>query len=115
MFDWFHHIGAFPFVTELRTAAHPLRDFFPDWAVYSFPQATWVWFGTMALLRVWRRSPSFAGRVWVLVPCLLAVGGEIAQGFHVVPGTFDVTDIVVSVLALVAAWSLHHFWEHRHV
>jgi hypothetical protein len=115
MFDWFHHIGAFPFVTELRIAAHPFRACFPDWAVYSFPQAAWVWFGTMALLHVWRHSHSLAARAWVLVPCCLALGGEVAQGLHLIPGTFDLTDIVFSILALVAALCFYRcFGEHQH-
>src|SRR5437667_4124513 len=84
MFGWFDHIGASPFVAELRIVARPLHSYFPDWAVYSFPQAAWVWFGTMALLHVWQQPQSSSGRVWVLVPCLLAVSGEVAQGFHLV-------------------------------
>jgi hypothetical protein len=114
MFGWFDHIGASPFVAELRIVARPLHSYLPDWAVYSFPQAAWVWFGTMALLQVSQQSRSSAGRVWVLAPCLLAVGGEVGQRFHLVPGTFDVYDIVFSMLAVVAALWFHHcFREHQ--
>lgn len=110
MFDWFDFVGTTALVTAIRDAAEPMRFACPDYLIYSFPQAAWVWFGTVTLSTVWEHSRTSAGAVWVLAPTILAVAAEVAQRFLVLPGTFDFADVGFSILALVAAlWFCHLF------
>lgn len=113
MFDWFEYTGLSPLVTDFRLITHPLRSQLPNWAVYSFPQGAWVWFGTMTMQCIWQPLRSAAGHLWIAFSCLLAIGGEIAQGLKLVTGTFDLTDIVSSLLGYFAALSFFHCFR-RH-
>lgn len=114
MFEWFDATGLAPLVAELRNTAHPFRPYLVDWALYSFPQGAWVWFGTAAFLHIWPSPRSVVAYAWVFVPCCLAVAGEAAQGLHLVTGTFDAVDVGFSLLAFVAAlWFHFRFGEHQ--
>lgn len=42
-------------------------------------------------------------RMWVCVGGVLGAGGEIGQAVGIVPGTFDLMDLVLCVMAAVVA------------
>jgi hypothetical protein len=60
----------------------------------SLPDALWAWaFGaTMAL--VWHGAPWREKRAWLGAGALVALFAEVGQAVHVVPGTYDVADLV---------------------
>lgn len=105
MFGWFESV-------QLDGAVYGLRDMYggqvsqlPMWLLYSLPDAVWVYSFAMYMGLVWvDTNPRVAFSLSAIGPTL-GIGGELGQAFGIVPGTFDVVDLLlllaVSVIALV--------------
>jgi hypothetical protein len=53
---------------------------------------------------IWAKRPSsFSKTGWTLLPVTLAIGAELGQFFKIVPGTFDVMDLLAYFGAWIAA------------
>jgi len=74
-----------------------------DTALFSAPDALWVYALTAAMLLVWRGQPGRARHAWIVSGVLLGAGSELGQLAGVVPGTFDGRDLLVSVGAFALA------------
>ena len=101
--------------------ATPLRDFLShlrascsichpaDWVIYSLPGGLWsaaYILVTDALMRPLGRSQCWR---WASVIPLLGAISELGQALHLVPGTFDVADLVSYLLPLfIYTASLKH-------
>jgi hypothetical protein len=102
VFTWYGWLGLKAPLLVLRANLAGIRNFLPDFVLYSLPDALWVYSFTFLMESVWfRHSRSFGRTFWVFLPVSLAVGAEAGQLFKVVPGTFDLTDIA----GYIAAWA----------
>ncbi len=102
VFTWYGWLGLQAPLLALRAELSDVKHFLPNFVLYSLPDALWVYSFTFLMQSVWSRHPRSYGRtVWILLPVLLAVGGEIGQLLKVVPGTFDLMDI----LGYIVAWA----------
>jgi hypothetical protein len=108
VFSWVRASGVDGIVMTIRAIVRPMVELLPGWFLYSLPDGLWVYSFTAFLLATWRGTPpSVATFAWLLAPTTLAVGGEVLQAFRVVPGTFDIADIMMCTLggALAISWS----------
>ncbi len=104
VFTWYRWFGLYAPLLTLRANLASVRHFLPDFVLYSLPDAFWVYSFTFLMQSVWFRHPRSYGRtIWILLPVSLAVGAELGQLLKVVPGTFDLMDIVGYVTAWGAA------------
>ena len=71
--------------------------------LYSLPEGLWAFSFTYLLASIWSGTHHPARYFWVALPVASCVGGEFAQRFHIIPGTFDYMDISFSVGACIAA------------
>jgi hypothetical protein len=102
MFRWFEAIGLDPLIRALRgsqlAGATP-----PSWWIASAPAALWLLSGLLALLAIWGREGLRHGWLWFAAVVAAAFAGELGQAVGVVPGVFDIADLVGSVLACAVA------------
>jgi len=70
----------------------------PPTILYSLPDGCWVLAGTSWMLLIWQRF-----HPWIFVFAALAIGGEFGQAVHLVPGTFEWTDIAFYLGGFVLA------------
>jgi hypothetical protein len=100
VFAWYKWLHLYGLVATIRHAVWPVRHFLPGWILFSLPDGCWVYAFTALLAGAWKNS-SYAGwtTFWCLLPAVLAVGAEGGQAFHLVPGTFDVADLMVYLIA----------------
>ncbi|PYF05612.1 hypothetical protein [Ureibacillus chungkukjangi] len=78
----------------------------PSFVKYSLPDGLWVYAFTYFLVSMWRFDED-SGKVKYLImgiPLLLGGGAEILQLFIHQMGTFDVQDLLISLLAFAAAY-----------
>lgn len=80
-----------------------LRGYLPERFVEVFPDAAWAYALTALLALVWSDDKHGWGRAWIWGGPLLAAGWELGQWAHVVPGTFDVADLVFGLAASFVA------------
>ena len=98
MFQWANSLRLDGAVAALRTGAAPFEASVPGWVQNSVPDGLWVYAYTAFLGRIWRdRSP------WLALPAALALGGELGQAVGLVPGVFDVVDVLLMSVAAGAA------------
>jgi hypothetical protein len=104
MFRWFDFLGLHSVINAIRIAFAPVRGYIPSWMLYSLPDAAWASCGVFLLAAIWSGSYHPSRHFWVLLAPSLALCGEFAQLFHLLPGTFDVAD--VTTCALLSGLSL---------
>jgi hypothetical protein len=97
----------------LPSAGSALLRRVPPAIAGSLPDAAWAFALAYTVAVLWAEGPPLARRTWLSVGLALAAGWEIAQAARLVPGTFDLLDLIASVIAygmgLVAA-RISHFY-----
>lgn len=104
LFDWINVAGFHQPLMRLRAWMHPFRTGLPNVIVFSLPNALWVYAVTAFNVEVWRRQPTSVSKIaWCGIGPLLALAAEIGQWMALVPGTFDIIDLVTIVIATLTA------------
>jgi hypothetical protein len=94
MFRWFDGINLSAVISELRLLTLPLSDHLPNWFLYSLPDGLWICSYLSVLLVVWDNVISKHNIHWLLLVPMIAIFSEIGQLFKIVPGTFDILDLI---------------------
>ena len=103
LFTFYRWIGLDQPVQALRVQVASFKHLIPGPILYSLPDGLWVYAFTALMGCIWFSAPrSSAKLLWTLLPVSMAVGAEIGQGFRLVPGTFDWSDM----LSYLIAWAL---------
>ena len=72
----------------------------PEWVAFSLPDALWCYAFAWTVCRATATLPVRERVAWLALPVLLGPGAELGQLVGVVPGTFDVLDLVLCVVAV---------------
>jgi hypothetical protein len=78
----------------------------PSIIVGSLPDAAWAWAFGAALALVWHGKAWRDKAAWLGAGCGVALFAEVGQAMHVVPGTFDVADLVAIAIGYVVGAAL---------
>ena len=101
MFSWFDNINLSTAISELRLFTVPFSGHFPNWFLYSLPDGLWLFSYLSVLLAVWDNVISKHNIHWLLLVPMVAIFSEIGQLFEIVPGTFDIFDLIFYLLGTV--------------
>jgi len=98
LFRWFDEIKISGFTNLIRCTLSPMKKYIPNWAIYSLPDGLWVYALSSSLFIIWGKDclKSFY-RVLIIIafaPCL-----EIMQFYNILPGTFDIIDLIFYIIA----------------
>src|SRR4051794_7335926 len=88
MFRWCDTAGLLPVIEATRSLAACFRPHLPGWFLYSVPDAAWASSGVLLFAAIWSGSGHPARHFWILLAPTLALAGEFAQFFRLLPGTF---------------------------
>ncbi len=110
MFQWAEAMSLTDLITRSRAAAAPLLPWVPGFVLFSIPDGVWVFSATAFFARLWHDGPLWQRALWIGAAPVMAIGGELGQIVGLVPGTFDVLDLLAYVAATlgalaVARWS----------
>ena len=103
MFQWFDFIGAGSLITRLRFNVAPLQTAIPFWIQFSVPNALWVYSLTGFMALLWSGTDSRFKPFWLSLGILLGAGAEFGQAINVIPGTFDIVDLCLCLIAAALA------------
>ena len=95
VFQWMECLGLNSVIDSCRSSISSFNFSFPSWMIYSFPDASWVLFGSILILLNW----NFQTSNWLYFFPFLGIGSELLQFFKVIPGTFDKIDIFLLIFA----------------
>ncbi len=101
IFQWAEAIGAGGRVNVARNATRAVDHMMAGWITYSLPFALWVVSYMLAIGAVWGGSRSSARLIWLSIAPAMAIGSEVMQAAHLIPGTFDWRDLCFLVLASI--------------
>ena len=104
MFSWAKSLNLSWLVEDARVIAGSAEFMNNMHFIYSFPYALWVTSFCCFVGSVWHRDRSFGAMVWRIAAPVIAIGSEILQLAGLLPGRFDVIDLVVLVIASIVGF-----------
>lgn len=105
MFHWADGLSLTHSVQLIRASVSGLASLVPGWFVFSLPFALWVLAYLFFIEAVWAHSQSWARFLWFWSVPLIAIGAELSQIKHIIPGSFDWGDLATIILAIVLGFS----------
>lgn len=104
MFLWLDSLGVSDILEPVR---RNVREYFPPipfWARDSLPNALWLFSGLVCLSSIWDKGSRLPLIFWSSILLLIAVLSELAQLMSLLPGTFDVNDVIALLGAGLLGW-----------
>jgi hypothetical protein len=106
MFAWYETMGFRSLTIALRKLTFPFAPKIPEWILFSLPDGLWIFSYVNLMLCIWNNVVCFKNLFWVLIIPLLAIGSEIGQGLGLIPGTFDLADLLLYILGMTLPFLL---------
>jgi len=105
MFRWAGWLGVDRAIDAMRVVTLPHRPGIPEWILFSVPDGVWVFACTAFFARLWHDGHWAYRAFWIGLGPVLAIGGELGQLSFIglVPGTFDMADMVFYTVSTAAA------------
>jgi hypothetical protein len=94
MFRWFDSISLTDKLETLRNYTLPLGKNLPNWFIYSLPDGLWISSYVFLMFSIWGESLSSKSIIWLLLILIAAIVSEFCQLIHIIPGTFDMLDLL---------------------
>lgn len=101
MFEWLDQINLSKYVLELRSYIDSYSLILPNWFLYSLPDGLWLFSYISFLLIIWDNKVSKKNIFWILLLPIIAVSSELAQFMEIIPGTFDIVDLIFYIAGSV--------------
>ena len=106
MFQWFSYLSLDRIVESFRTFG---AINLPDWAIYSLPDALWIYSFTITMIILWNFKIDKNNWYWILFAPVFGISLEIAQLFGL-KGYFDIIDLLFCLgFSLVALIQIKNF------
>ncbi len=102
MFSLFDFIGLSYIINLLRTYTIEYNAIFPKWFYFSLPNALWAFGGLLLFYSIWNRNEK-EYNIWVGLFIVISVYSELGQLYNIIPGTWDIQDLVFIALAIISA------------
>ncbi len=100
MFTWLDKIGIPSFFNFLRKNEFLQSLNIPNWVKYSLPDALWIFSFTYLMLLIWQFKITWSNALWIFIAPITGLYIEIGQLFKIIPGTFDIVDLLFMIIAL---------------
>lgn len=96
-FEWIDKVGLSDVVNEIRSIAYPYKEVLPSWVLNSLPDGLWV-YSFSAILFFASEEYFFQNKILLMLPFILILIMEVLQLLDVISGTFDIMDLVMSLI-----------------
>lgn len=101
MFSWFEHLCLADYVLFLRNTFSYINA--PYWFIDWFPNASWTFSFMTVMYWLWGKQVYKIKYFFILLPVFLGLTFELAQLFNLLPGTFDIGDILAHLVGALSA------------
>lgn len=69
--------------------------------IYSLPDGCWLYALSSSLLLIWKNQTDYWFQFWIILVFISSIATEIFQLQNIIPGTFDLFDILCYSLAFI--------------
>lgn len=104
MFHFFKVFGVLDFLEELQH--NPARV--PSWMLYNLPDGIWLFAYSILIGSFWNFKIKDCW-MFILVMPSICIPHEILQGLGIMHGTYDPSDVLAYMLAIIAGFSYVYF------
>ena len=104
MFGWFEYIGLSNTVDLFRSNQFLQSLTVPNWIKFSLPDALWLFSFNYILLTLWDFNVTRQSIFWLILAPTVGLFSEIGQLAGIIPGTFDIVDLVLLSIATIIAF-----------
>ena len=108
MFRWFNFLGIGERIAILRNDTVAWGKTLPNWFLFSLPDGLFLFSYVSLMLAIWNKEVARSGIFWVSSIPVLIILSELGQLFLVVPGTFDIVDLLFYVAGTCIPFFLFH-------
>lgn len=98
MFNWFRSLGLNSFVIKLRDSYSLMS--IQNWVRYNMPAGLWLFSYMLIIDSIWEDGNSSTYQFFITILPIAAIVSEAMQFFRILPGTFDVMDLISYILAI---------------
>jgi hypothetical protein len=99
MFNWFEKLNILDSIQYLRTYTANNANVLPDFILYSLPDGLWLFSYVSLMLYLWKNELNRQNLFWIFVMPVFSFLSELGQLTQLVPGTFDITDLIMYLSA----------------
>lgn len=101
MFSWIKSVGMGEYLNNMRIAYGDYSIY--SWVRYNLPASLWLFSYLFIIKGIWHnQSKNILYYVFLSVIPIMAFGSELLQLLAIIPGTFDIADLVGYTLATIA-------------
>jgi hypothetical protein len=93
---------------------HPAQNRLMNILAYNIPDALWLLSGILFIRALWLDQDKKSG-IYILIFCFLAILWELLQFFGILPGTFDVLDLLAMVSAAFGERVFYTYFVKRRI
>ena len=101
MFKWFSAASIDTPIELIRGMTLTAKNSLPDWFLFSLPDGLWIFSYTSLVLLIWRNKINRENFFWIAIIPILIILSELGQLFNIVPGTFDLIDVLLYSLGAI--------------
>lgn len=102
MFKLFEVTGTISVVHYLRNSrCFPLQKDIPEWVIYNFSDGLWLLSFLLLMEFIWYRNTSHVKLYIIYTISSFIILCELLQYFAVIPGTWDMGDLVAYFIAII--------------
>jgi len=83
----------------MRATTGAIEQSVPSWVLFSLPFALWVLAYMLIVDAVWINSFSALRHAWFWCMPVIAIAAELAQIKNMIPGYFDLADLIAIMIA----------------
>lgn len=107
MTSWFNNLGLGQIIDEYRKGTIPFGNNLAGWILFSLPDGLWVFSYVSLMLVIWHKSISKYSVFWIFLIPVIAICSEFGQLFGLVPGVFDLMDLLSYFTGIVLPFILY--------
>ena len=99
MFKWAKDLGLDFIVSSIRGSFEELNSDRMEFIIFSAPFGLWVISFSCFIGAIWHKDSSLSAIILRLIVPVIAVSSELLQFVGFLPGTFDINDLLVLIVA----------------
>lgn len=99
MFDWFRSLGLTDFIEDFRNNGETSNMY--GWIKFNLPAGLWLFAYMFVIDAVWGKDKNHVSTYFLYVLPLLAIVSEFMQLVGLLPGTFDIMDLLSYISAIL--------------
>ena len=100
VFYWVNNTWLSDIITFLRNNLMIFHKHLPDWFINSLPDGLWAYSFIYSINLIWDEKKGWYW-FWLINSCIIILLTEVLQFYKIMPGTFDVQDLVFLTLGMV--------------